>query len=303
MGPVRRRWDLLRLRWILCFGGCLLAIAAAPVLAAEASAERASGAMLDCAKETLVDYGGPVARLRRHARIVPRDGRVPFGPKTLRLARAGRIVENGPARLGFWLRNARRGNDARQTDMFAITRVRRVGVQRRTGRPIGRRRQAISSVVTGKRQRLFLGGRRVGGRSAIYRVELEIRRGKRLARYVEFVRVVARRVRFRLAMSADRYEGGQRMLWRVENPGTTDASFGAEYMIERLGPAGWEESGLGASGFPSVGFVIGPGVAGECEGFSLPVDAGTGEYRLTKLVRAGVFGQPRKIQARFTIDS
>jgi hypothetical protein len=259
----------------------------------------AKAQMLACGESVVVDYERPLVPFQRKVRPISEDGRLSFGPRGVRLAWATGRVEGGSAHLGAWLRDLEPRRRPVQQQIYAVTRVRREGRRSDRGKSIGTRRQAVSPVLAGKRQRLLLGAIRVGARPAIYRVEVEFRQGRRLARYVDFVRVMRERVSVRVSMSADRYVAGQRLQWRLENPGTTWVAFGEDFAIEKWSIGGWQPTDLTPLGFPAIGYSIGSGLADECIGVILPTDIEEGQYRLIKPVTTDSIA--RELRAGFKI--
>jgi hypothetical protein len=126
---------------------------------------------------------------------------------------------------------------------------------------------------------------KLGGKPALYRltVVFDSARGKRLASFQRYFRVVEPTVHRRLALNAPSYQPGQTVFARVENFGTEVAAYGVPFAIERLDAGGWgiaPESPDGSWILPML--ASGPGETGPCTGFLIPPEMPPGHYRMSK---------------------
>jgi hypothetical protein len=87
------------------------------------------------------------------------------------------------------------------------------------------------------------------------------------------------------------------------NFGTTAVSYGLPYEVERFDEASgrWELDSLTPSGFPSVGFSLGAGQAGDCQSLVLPAETLDGRYRLIKEAQTGSGTQ--RFVSKFSVGS
>lgn len=244
-----------------------------------------------CPPSQYKNYLAPLQRMPDVREVSP-EQRLPFGYPDLRISPQAGLVAGG-GQIGFVL-ESRNTTKVHTLDWYGSARVVRVNAN-------GEPRRIVSSMTfdldyprsLGKRPVSLLS--RVSSQRAFYRIELTIyKKGRLLARFGDYVRVLPRRVEARLAMSPRVVAPGSAIFVRVLNSGTTYLSYGPPVYLERWTPAGWEEVPLSVF-WPPTATMIPAGTSGRCQVVPLPRDLQEGRYRAAKEVSAGQQFSIRKV--------
>jgi len=92
----------------------------------------------------------------------------------------------------------------------------------------------------------------------------------------------------KLVVSKEEAKPGVVIKARLLNFDEAVGTYGAEFMIQRYGPAGWETDSSSPTGpWPRYLGKLQPGKGGRCYGFSVPADQPSGRYRFTTKVTFG----------------
>jgi hypothetical protein len=252
-----------------------------------------------CKAHTLVDFNAALERMRPAARL-PAGEKLPFA-KQVHLVPTNTAAV-GPTTIGFSIYRDDRhpSSRGRGWNMASrLTLVRKNGAARRV---LGTKQGSFDPISRGNMRSKGVGGFHVSVRPAFYRVDVEFEDGpNRHVRYWNYYRVLRKHRDLRLTLSDTSVRAGDALLWRFNNFGTTSVSYGLPYEIERFDEASgeWKLDSLTPPGFPSVGFYLGPGKAGDCQSLVLPAETPDGRYRLSKEARIGA-GSPRLV-SEFTV--
>ncbi len=272
-----------------------------------ASASAGGGPPLrDCKQEVVHDYLAPFSGLPKlHAFPV---GELPrrFGPLGLGISPPLELPNTGQV-LGptfRFLSGARRASlDLDLT--FILTQLDARG--RAIGKPRVKRRR-LRSLTSAQEPTL---GVRIGGRPALYRIEMLARNGSGtvLDRYGQYSRVVRRRSNPRLLLGRTALHLGQTTDIGVAEFGTGYLVFRPSYAIEAFDGVNWVPSALQARTptnlFPPLAE---SGVVVLCSKLSIPAGTAPGRYRISQPVEHR-YGIPRPqathpvLSAEFTVES
>lgn len=121
-------------------------------------------------------------------------------------------------------------------------------------------------------------------RPAFYRLDVSIRdaRGRAIAAFSEYVRVVPVRVGAKLALGSSVYRPGEAVGTRIENTGTSWLTFGRELRLEERTAEGWARAIGPPMYWPQMAFEIPGGAVGGCEQLPLSSSLPAGTYPLRR---------------------
>jgi hypothetical protein len=92
----------------------------------------------------------------------------------------------------------------------------------------------------------------------------------------------------KLVLSKEEVKPGGVVKARLVNFDEEVATYGAEFKIQRYGPAGWKTDPSSPSGpWPRYLGKLQPGKAGRCYSFSVPADQSGGRFRFSTMVGLG----------------
>jgi hypothetical protein len=214
---------------------------------------------------------------------VPVSGEIPVGPPFLRLQLETLSISSAPADAEF-----RIGIDGNPSPRHPIHLLATSGLQRisATGRPIGHtlRRVEYLSTVSSLPSYLPEAGFRLPPRPAFYRLDLTLAdsTGNKSVTYSQYLRVAPPRHKVRLALRRNWLFPGGPLVWRIENLGTTQVSYGAVYSIDRRETGIWTPTDIAPESFSLYAEIMGAGGASECQHMRLPDDVAPGTYRVRK---------------------
>lgn len=235
----------------------------------------------DCKSQVGVPYFEPLSKMKPVHRV-PRSEKLGFGPKQLRIQPMGWGVVEGNREIGFALRrdgiSASRPIDVNWGVRTTLTRADRSGAK---GKLLATRDEHAETLFADDLDEEF--SFTVSRRPAFYKVQIAFfsSAGERLGSFAEYFRVVKRRPAVVLGLAKTRLHVGERLVWRVENRGTTFASFGLTYSIERYQDGAWTVDPVSPDGFTLPALSIGPGLTEECPAVKLD---NPGHYRFRKPV-------------------
>jgi hypothetical protein len=127
----------------------------------------------------------------------------------------------------------------------------------------------------------------VPGKPALYRMEIvfENERGKRLARYGEYFRVLPRSEDFHLALDRTEARAGETVSATLVNRGGAFLFFGLASQVQYNDGTAWVPAPQFPRGeIPLIGFRLGPGESKSCWSATVPPESPSGKYRF--VVRA-----------------
>jgi hypothetical protein len=142
----------------------------------------------------------------------------------------------------------------------------------------------------------------VSGHPAIYRLTSTFfdATGRRLGTYSEYFRVLKHRADYHQSVSPQMAHGGDILISRTEDPGTTGLEFGNDFAIDHFIDGEWKLDPITPKGFAGISIFIFGGVTLECRIMRLPIDMAPGHYRFRKKVEV-FFHKPRTIAADFFV--
>jgi hypothetical protein len=270
----------------------------------------ASGAL--CEEGVVHDYAKPLRHLP-HLRPSPPAEHLPFGPARVFLNHRGGPLFVSGGEVGYSLSfSPRFSGHHLSPPLNWIVEARYVRVDAR-GRAIQVRGHIVRRV---KRLRSDEDTPPGGldllfkvGRPALYRLEITFSElsGKRLARFGEYLRVLAPKLSARLSLNGTAFHAGESVLATVGNYGTTSLSFGLYRRIEYFNGTSWEtapNSSQGAVPLPLLW--AGPGASAQCWGFTIPAGEPQGLYRFVVEVSSQppspqLGGRPLTLSSEFQI--
>jgi hypothetical protein len=139
-----------------------------------------------------------------------------------------------------------------------------------------------------------------------YRIDVafESLRGRKLASYEEYFRVIPRRVKLRVAVSKPVFDRGEIAYARVLNLGTVAAELRPGLLVERKEDGKWIREAkppVSAKSIKQFRWTLFGGRASPCVAFSIPADTPPGALRFT--ASALVFGKfhRRELTAPFAV--
>jgi len=242
----------------------------------------------ECEAHTLIDFAAVLERMRPAAHLPGRE-KLAFAQQ-IHLAPTN-TSSVGPTSVGFRIyRDYQRQSTGAHDGWKVVSRltlVRKSGVGRRVLRT---KDGSLDPMLRGKVRSTEVAHFPVTARPAFYRVDVVFENGSgRQVRYWNYYRVLRKHPDLRLTLSGASLNPGDILHWRFNNFGTTAVSYGLPYEVERFDEASgrWELDSLTPSGFPSVGFSLGAGQAGDCQSLVLPAETPDGRYRLIKEAQTG----------------
>jgi hypothetical protein len=258
-----------------------------------------------CPAQTIVDYLPPAGLPA--LRELPPSSRLPFAPSRVRIGRdqrpglpKGMGVTDKP--LAFDL--GALGTGGVKVDWKVETLLTSI-------RPSGKPRKAAASRVQRIRRVPSGPGKSLGLRPGtfkpgLYRLDLVFRDGggERLGRYSEYVKVVAPRSEFTLALSAPAFRPEDPVYAQVRNPGTDPLSYAGGYLLERLDDGVWTRVEERGNGVVFGTTAVPPGQAARCEPLlGIPREAPPGVYRLTMTAFTMRPLESHTLTAEFTVEA
>lgn len=139
-----------------------------------------------------------------------------------------------------------------------------------------------------------------------YEVELADLRGRRLARYGQYIRVMRRTVNVALSVRESPTFAGAQLRLQIENRGTTSISYGrgGPDRVERFEGGEWRTVDiLGREGVKRPLRGVAPGARGPCESFPIVDDASPGRYRVVMKVHPRFADRSRVLHAVLRLRS
>lgn len=212
-----------------------------------------------------------------------RDGKLGFGPSSVRMKVLPRLVAGG-GKIGYELYLHPRARIAHPR-WKVITLLRRLRPSHPSLTFAG---EDVRHVRTITRDRDISTLFNVFAKPAGYAViaiftSLDGRR--ELGRFRLHFKVMPPTSRARLALDAGSYGRGQTVFGRIENFGTAPALYGAPYRIERFDGASWSLAPESPDAFILPQYTASPGESGgECSPFPIPASMAPGRYRMVKEV-------------------
>lgn len=271
------------------------------VCAGSASASVIASSRESCRTTEIVNYVQPLHEMARIHRV-PRSGKLPFAPRSVRMNAVGSGASSGTHAVGFdlelWRNSTGPPVEVNWRIDTELALVNRSGSVTRT--LVSRHQWVVKLSDEGVGPPLSF---RVG-RPAFYRVEVTFsdHHGRQIGRYAEYFRGLKRRVDVHLELPQRDLHPGDILESRLENAGTTFLSFGEESAIDRFVDGAWQQDPLTPGGFIQVGFIMGGGLVDICRNVKLPSDMATGHYRFSKRVQV-VGGTRRELVADFHVSS
>ncbi len=254
------------------------------------------------------DYEAPFERMP--ADHPPPEGELPFGPRNMSMFRVDwRNVSLHGSNLGY--RFGAKDADTRtlRLDWDVTARLLRVDASGRVLREVGRTRQRIRDAGGYDRDGIDLPEFVFpAGKVGLYRFDLSFRklRGRGLASYSEYFRVVPRTVELELRLSADSLRPGETLYAYVADLGTRGASVPVRYAVERFDGSGWVGAGVsvtpGDALNPDESWWMQGGEAAHCTEFPVPAGAAPGRYRVRTSVQVIGTSWHRALSAPFSVQ-
>jgi hypothetical protein len=123
-------------------------------------------------------------------------------------------------------------------------------------------------------------------RLGFYRVNLRIiERGKLVGSYTSFIKLVPPSWRVRMSQDRSVVRAGQSIRWRIENLGTEEADYGADFRLQTRRKGTWKPvPGMVEGPWPAYLAILEPGGTSECFGQRLPRGLAPGKYRILQEV-------------------
>jgi hypothetical protein len=276
-----------RVRRLTIQGLLVMAIAFSALLVGPRDTSAGSGLSF-CKPEVVHDYTRPFQRLPR-VHNPPESGKLPFAPSATVLSQPENpvLVSEDGASPYFSYGFSSYSSQERKLVLNWHILIKLVRVNGR-GDPVEvvtELRRRIGTVSDAELGRVFLPFF-LPKKEALYRVDLVFRKQNRalLGRYGQYLRVVRPTVAVKLALEREMVEPGQLLQFRVQNQGTTRASYGTPFSVERFDGSKWAvylgEDELGP--WRRILYKVYGGTAGRCQSLTLPADTGPGRYRIRK---------------------
>jgi hypothetical protein len=275
----------------------------AALLAAGSPASGSAAAAPFCSSPVVDNYWAPVEKLQPIP-AVPEGGALPFAPAGMTLGATGpqRLLVGGSS-IGFHLTNGAPATAAkpRRLKWIVLERLIRLTHEGRRLHPSGLKRIDLKQLPAGKHRGLTFP---LPATPAIYSLEITIQnhRGRLLARYGQYVRVVERTVSVGFTLSAyDKVAPGSYLESCFENHGTASVT-PTGTSLERLQGSSWRPVPIGPQYSPaqsSIQRTLGPGEA-ERIATLVPPNARPGLYKLTATGTTDL-GEPITMSAEFGV--
>ena len=255
-----------------------------------------------CEPSIVRNYERPLRRLPA-VRRPPNTKRLPFGPRRLEFYQAfalsGERLIVGKGSFGYGFLDTGFGAQRRlrvgwivRASLFSVSKE---GV---TERRLGRVRKRFGVVGSINQPHIALS---VPASPGFYQFDISFqkRRGKRLGKFSEYIRVMDGFVNVRVGTKRKSYRPGETVYARVENLGTEEIRFGAPYAVEHLTEVGWVRVGPKTRGWPRWLAGLYAGGAGKCMDFRIPETFAPGLYRIVKSVKYGPWKRGETDLTRF----
>jgi hypothetical protein len=275
----------------------------AALLAAGSPATSSAASAPFCSSPIVDNYWAPVEKLQPIP-PVPEAGVLPFAPAGMTLGATGpqRILVGGSS-IGFHLTNGAPATAAkpRRLRWIVLERLIRLTHEGRHLHPSGLKRIDLRQLPAGKHRGLTFP---LPTTPAIYSLEITIQnhRGRLLARYGQYVRVVERTVSVGITLSAyDKVAPGSYLESCFENHGTASVT-PTGTSLERLQGPTWRPVAIGPQYSPAqspIQRTLGPGEAERIATLG-PPNARPGLYKLTATGTTDL-GEPVTVSAEFGV--
>lgn len=274
---------------IACLTAAFACISCYMVDLAQAEVEELGGS---CSTKIVRDYERPLRKLPADRN--PTSGKLPFAPSGISLSTL--IPQNTALRggeIGYRVETTRAITpDERLKHPVTLRwdmRMRLSSVDRR-GRPkelVASKHERVEKMRYSSGTELFL-----RAKPGIYRFDMTISKwnGQFLKSYHQYVRVLPRRVRLRIALARRAFEGGELVVGRLENLGTLPSFLvSLPYLrVERL-DGEWRSLPSKSPHIPVVGSegILQDGHAGFCKRVFIPSNDTEASYRFSAVVESG----------------
>ena len=261
-----------------------------------------------CAPRLAHDYLAPLKRMTP-LHLVPPSGRLPFGPRGMRLeAEGGRLLVGG-GQIGFGLRDEAIGQ-IRHLNWTVVSRLVRVDSSgRQLGDPETRRRRI--GAIGGNRIKDFVFP--VPAAPAYYRVDISIAdsdRDKVLGSFGSYVRVVRPSFHAELLARGSAARQGESIAVRIANVGTeTISSLSGDwrFAVQRYDGQGWvtAPSSPPAEKRRPIIRKLSAGQLSDCIEFRVPSNEEPGQYRFSVVIHRTLRGVEKRdipLRAEFEVS-
>lgn len=238
----------------------------------------------------------PFAAMPRIHRL-PSSGRLPFAPQGLEISLIGlRQVVVGAGDVGIYV--SQRSSSTVHVKWNVSARLTPVDARGHSRGVARRYMRQINTAGATKRVPLAF---HVGGKPTFYRFDISFTSpsGRPLGSYAEYFRVVRRKVKVELALSASTYMPGSVLLARLKNPGTVSIVYGYDFKLEHWTGESWVLDPATPKGWLMVALGLGGGGAAKCE--RIPLGTVPGTYRATKEYSLVPAGHEVPVRAEFEI--
>lgn len=276
---------------VAAFIGMSLSGLSALAVAQERTTERSSAKATYCPK-VIRHYETP-PRGFLESSPVPPSGRLPFGPRNIRIysiaeqrTAARFVLEGGQFGYGLWIPSG----EIENVPWTVTAKLFSTDAQGRPVKLVASNSKRAGALGDGHQRQIMIQVPRVSG---FYRYRLSFEDGRRnqIAQFSEYVRVMSATTTVRIGVEHHEYRPGGVLLARVENIGTEGVQFGAQFAIEQFKDAQWVPVGPERKVWPRYLVGLAGGTAGGCMRFVIPVDFAPGEYRLSKSIQTGANGE------------
>jgi len=221
----------------------------------------------------------------------PPEGELPFGPHNLSMYRlnfGSRVLLAG-SHLGYRFAAKDAGRRVLHLDWDVSATLLRVDARGRVSATVGRITRRLAAV-----EDLDLLQFSFPARTGLFRIDISFKTfgGRKLGSYTEHFRVVPRRVKLRVAVSAPAFAPGAVAYARVLNLGSVPAELRPGLAVERAVGDEWLRQQLPPVPQRSIErfrWTLSGGEASPCVAFPIPTDAPVGAYRFSS--SALVFGK------------
>jgi hypothetical protein len=257
-----------------------------------------------CGATVLRDYLAPLDRLPELHSPSP-AGNLDFGPRSIRLQPLPSLLV-GSGTIGYKLFLAR-GARAQHPDWTVVSALARVDWRGRSAEAHSHARRQVNTISRSRGAGVRF---RVNRYPAPYLLTVSFRNraGKELGEFGFYFRVVEATANARFGLSSLSYRPGATAFGRIENLGSSPATYGASYAIERLDGSSWIKAPESPDG-PSIMmmFATPAGMTADgCNSFWIPPTTPPGRYRISKEARFPALrgpgsDEPKLISGEFDI--
>ncbi|MBS1883695.1 MAG: hypothetical protein JSS97_12145 [Actinobacteria bacterium] len=280
-----------------------VALIAVGATAAGAAKKQPSAAPAPFCSHTVIDdYRAPLEKLQSIP-APPEGGVLPFAPAGTTLGATGpQGLLVGGSSIGFRLTNSAPTTPTRPLNWTVLERLIRLTENGRHLHPSGLKRINLKQLPAGKHRGLTFP---LPSTPAVYSLEVTIQnhRGRLLARYGEYVRVVERTVNVGITLAAyDNVVPGSYLESCFENHGSASVT-PTGTNLERYNGTTWRPVVVGPRYSPAqttIQRTLGPG-EGERIGTLIPPNAKPGLYKLTATGTVADTGEPVTLSAEFGV--